>query len=70
MDSPDQGAKGIPVTSINYENQILKLEISNAGIQYKGTLDKENVFIGTFKQAGQSFPLNLTKVKLVKETSK
>ena len=67
MDSPDQGAKGIPVTSINYENQILKLEISNAGIQYEGTLDKENVFIGTFKQAGQSFPLNLTKEKLEKE---
>ena len=24
MDSPDQGAKGIPVTSTNYENSILK----------------------------------------------
>tara|TARA_R110001592_G_scaffold362525_1_gene676624 strand:- start:4959 stop:6335 length:1377 start_codon:yes stop_codon:yes gene_type:complete len=64
MDSPDQGAKGIPVTSISYENQTLKLEVSSAGIQYEGTLNKENVFVGTFKQGGQSFPFNLTKEKV------
>lgn len=67
MDSPDQGAKGIPVTSTSYENSILKLEISSAGIQYEGTLDKENIFVGTFIQAGQSFPLNLTREKPEKE---
>ncbi len=67
MDSPDQGSKGIPVTSTSYENSILKLEISNAGIQYEGTLDKENAFVGTFKQGGQSFPLVLTKTKVEKE---
>ena len=67
MDSPDQGAKGIPVTLINYENQTLKLEVSNAGIQYEGTLNNENVFVGTFKQGGQSFPLNLTKEKVEAE---
>lgn len=67
MDSPDQGAKGIPVTSTNYENSILKLEVSNAGIQYEGTLDKNNAFVGTFKQGGQSFPLVLTKEEIEKE---
>jgi len=67
MDSPDQGAKGIPVTLINYENQTLKIEVLNAGIQYEGTLNKENVFVGTFKQGGQSFPLNLTKGKVEAE---
>lgn len=67
MDSPDQGAKGIPVTSTSNENSILKLEISAAGIQYEGTLDKKNVFIGTFKQSGQSFPLDLTREKPEKE---
>jgi len=67
MDSPDQGAKGIPVTSTSYENSILKLEVSNAGIQYEGTLDKNNAFIGTFKQGGQSFPLVLTKEEIEKE---
>jgi len=67
MDSPDQGAKGIPVTSTSYENSILKLEVSNAGIQYEGMLDKNNTFVGTFKQGGQSFPLVLTKKEIEKE---
>ena len=67
MDSPDQGAFGIPVTSVSYENSILKLEILTAGIRYKGTLDKDSVFVGAFKQRGQSFPLNLTKSKVEKE---
>ena len=69
MDSPDQGATGIPVTSIIYKNSILKLIISTAGIQYQGTLNQENIFIGTFKQSGQSFPLNLAKEKFKKQTN-
>lgn len=60
LDSPDQGAKGIPVTSTSFENSILKLEISNAGITYEGTLNEENTFVGSFRQGGQSFPMVLT----------
>ena len=66
MDSPDQGAKGIPVTSITYKNTSIKLEISSAGIIYEGSLTKENFIEGIFKQAGQSFPLKLTKRKIEK----
>jgi len=61
MDSPDQGAKGIPVTSTRFENPVLTIEVSNANIEYTGTFDKENNFTGTFKQHGQSFPLNLSR---------
>ncbi|MCD6332950.1 MAG: linear amide C-N hydrolase [Bacteroidales bacterium] len=61
MDVPKQGAIGIPVTTISYENSILKFEITDAGIQYEATLNKENAFVGTFKQGGQSFPLVLSK---------
>ena len=67
MDSPDQGATGIPVMSTSYKNSILTMEISTLGILYEGTLDDKNVFVGTFKQSGQSFPLNLTKEKVEKE---
>ena len=67
MDSPDQGARGIPVTSTSFKNSILEFEVANAGIKYKGTLEKENVIVGTFKQAGQSFPMNLTREELEKE---
>jgi uncharacterized protein len=61
MDSPDQGAKGIPVTSTSFENSVLKLTVSNLGIEYQGTLGIDNVIVGNFKQAGMSFPLSLSK---------
>ncbi len=64
MDSPDQGAFGIPVSSISYESPILKIEIATAGIQYEGSLDKGDTIVGVFKQRGGSFPLGLTKRKV------
>ncbi len=67
MDSPDQGAKGIPVTSASFENSVLKLAVKNLGVEYEGTLDKNNIINGTFRQAGQSFPMNLTREKIAKE---
>ena len=70
MDSPDQGAKGIPTTSTNFENSILKITIANAKIEYEGTLGKDNSIVGTFKQGGQSFPMNLSKEVIEKEKLK
>lgn len=67
MDSPDQGAKGIPTTTTSFENSILKISIASAKIEYEGTLGQDNVIVGTFKQGGQSFPMNLSKEKIEKE---
>ncbi|MCX8473369.1 MAG: alpha/beta fold hydrolase [Sediminibacterium sp.] len=67
MDSPDQGAKDIPTTSTNFENSVLKITIASAKIEYEGTLGQDNVIVGTFKQGGQSFPMNLSKEKIEKE---
>lgn len=67
MDSPDQGAKGIPTTTTNFENSILKITIANAKIEYEGTLGKDNIIVGTFKQGGQSFSMNLSKKVIEKE---
>ncbi|MBU0472886.1 MAG: alpha/beta hydrolase [Bacteroidetes bacterium] len=67
MDSPDQRAKGITVTTTSFDNSILKLEMSNEGIKYEGTLRDENSFVGTFKQGDQSFPLVLTIREVEKE---
>lgn len=66
MDSPDQGAKGIPAKA-SFENPILKIEIAMAKIAYEGTLGEDNIIAGKFKQGGQSFPLNLSKTKIEKE---
>lgn len=60
MDSPDQGANGIPVTSTTFENSIIKFEIANLFISYNGEL-KGNEIIGIFKQGGLEFPMNLSK---------
>ena len=69
MDSPDQGAKGIPVTTTSFDHSTLKLAVTNARIEYEGTLNKDNIIIGNFKQAGQSFPMDLSKVKIEKEST-
>ena len=61
MDSPDQGVKGIPTTSTNFENSTIEIAISNAGIKYVGILNENNSIVGTFNQRGQSFPMNLSK---------
>ncbi len=67
MDSPDQGAKGIPVTSTTFEDSKLKIEIANLKAEYNGEL-KENKFEGTFKQSGMEFPMNLSKEHIVKQS--
>lgn len=61
MDSPDQGAKGIPVTTTTFENGILKLAIPAGKIEYEGVLSDNAVIVGNFKQMGQVFPLNLSR---------
>ncbi|MCF6348754.1 MAG: alpha/beta hydrolase [Flavobacteriaceae bacterium] len=61
MDSPDQGAKEIPVTSVDFENNVLKLKIDNANITYEGVLKTKDTIIGNFVQSGQSFSLTLIK---------
>ena len=63
MDSQDQKAFGIPVTYTSFNDSIIKLEISNAGIEYLGTLNKEFNFVGVLKQSGVIFPMVLTTDK-------
>lgn len=62
MDSPNQGAKGIPVTSVLFENNKLSFTIINLGVEYEGVLQGDSV-AGTFRQNGMELPLTLAKVK-------
>lgn len=68
MDSPDQGAKGIPVKSTNYENGILKIEMPNIKLEYSGEL-KSGTISGNLKQNGMSFPMNLSKEAIQKRVA-
>lgn len=60
MDSPDQGAKGMPVDKVTYEAPTLSIEMEKIGATYQGTFDATaNLFKGEFKQMGYKLPLDL-----------
>jgi pimeloyl-ACP methyl ester carboxylesterase len=64
MDSLDQNAKGIPVTSITRNGSSLKFEIKTIGGSYDGAISTDlSAFTGTWSQLGKSFPLVLKRVK-------
>lgn len=60
MDSPDQGAKDIPVSSVSFENNELKITAEKMKLEYNGTL-QDGAFNGNFKQGNFSIPMNLTR---------
>ena len=62
LDSPDQGAYDLPVDSIFFTENHLKLIMNKLGAEYSGNYNPEkNEIFGNFMQVGQSFPLNLKK---------
>lgn len=60
MDSPNQGAKGIPLSKVLFNGFMLSFELAVGGISYEGLFVEEDIK-GTFKQSGMSFPLDLKK---------
>ncbi|QEE49492.1 alpha/beta fold hydrolase [Flavobacterium alkalisoli] len=69
MDSPDQGAKGIPVTTISFENNTLAFAIPAGKLEYKGTWEN-NIIKGTYKQNGYEIPLDLGRDEIKIEKPK
>jgi hypothetical protein len=63
MDSPDQNAFGIPVTSTKYENSELTIKLPDFGIEYKGKQTSDDLIEGKFTQMGQVFDFKLKKKK-------
>jgi hypothetical protein len=62
MDSPDQGANGVPVISARREGDTLTLQIPNLGAKYQGTIAKDlSAIQGSFTQGGASLPLTLKR---------
>ena len=62
MDSPDQGATGIPISTITFNQPTLHFEIQKFGAGYDGTLSKDSSEIaGNWKQGGAYLPLTLQR---------
>jgi uncharacterized protein len=62
LDSPDQGAKDIPVDKVTFQGGKLSLGAASIGGSYEGTLNAAGTEIdGTWSQGGGSLPLKLTR---------
>lgn len=60
MDSPDQGAKGIPVNSVEINNTEITLNLISIGGLFTGELqDDKQTIKGNWTQGGYTFPLVL-----------
>ena len=64
LDSPDQGQKGLPTTSVTRDGTSLKIEARAIGGVYEGKIAADLSSIdGTFTQMGASHRLLLKRVK-------
>lgn len=60
LDSPDQGAKGIPGKKEYLSDDSVAVKVESLGATYRARL-KDGKLDGTFSQSGMSFPLVMTK---------
>lgn len=60
LDSPDQGAKGIPGKKEYLSDDSIAVKVESIGATYRARL-KDGNLDGTFSQSGLSFPLIMTK---------
>jgi fermentation-respiration switch protein FrsA (DUF1100 family) len=64
LDSPDQGAMGLPVTTVTRDGASLKMEAKQLGGVFEGKIAADRSSIeGTWKQSGGNLPLVLKPVK-------
>jgi uncharacterized protein len=63
MDSPDQGATGIAVSSISFKQPDLQFEVESLGGRYDGNMTQEgSEIVGNWKQGSASLALTLKRL--------
>lgn len=62
MDSPDQGAFGIDCDAVEFEDNVLNIEMKSLRAKYSGQFGGDSIE-GTFTQMGMKFPLVLQRVE-------
>jgi len=63
MDSPDQGAAGIPVATTTFDGTKLSIAMPNIVLTYDGEFKTDSI-VGTFKQGTLSVPMALKKTPI------
>jgi uncharacterized protein len=61
MDNPDLDAYGIPATNLIFEDPFIKIEVNSLQMEYTGELRDKNIIVGTFRQYGLSYDVNLLR---------
>lgn len=68
LDSPDQGAEGIPTDRTTYEKGMLNISMKALGAEFTGKMNTESGAIeGMFSQGGMILPLNVSRVETVEK---
>ena len=63
VDSPDQGALGLPVSATTFANDTLRLDLSKLGASYVGRMAADGASIeGEWHQSGQLLPLTIARI--------
>jgi pimeloyl-ACP methyl ester carboxylesterase len=60
MDSPDQGAFGIPASKTGFDASRPSIEVASIGFLFEGDYKTDSI-TGTFKQGNMSFPLTVKR---------
>jgi len=62
LDSLDQGASGLVISSFTYDKPTVRAELNSVGGVFEGTFDAKRMVIdGNWMQAGQTLPLLMTR---------
>ena len=65
LDSPDQGAKNIPLGHVILDEKNLTIQAPALMGEYKGTITSDSTIDGTWTQRGSGFTVNLKKLSTV-----
>ncbi|MEP4891940.1 MAG: alpha/beta fold hydrolase [Aliiglaciecola sp.] len=61
LDSPAQGATGIPINDVEVTAQAVSFKVSAIGMTFTGNFSDANTIIGTFTQGSAQLPLTLNR---------
>jgi fermentation-respiration switch protein FrsA (DUF1100 family) len=71
LDSPDQGAQGIPVASVEIDGLNVNFDVPAVGGQYCGRIDpKEPKIAGEWHQGGRAIAVDLVKIEQVEKITR
>jgi hypothetical protein len=70
MDSVDQGAMNMPVTSVTYQKPAIRFEMEAINGTFEGNLnDQDDQMAGTWTQLGKKYPLTFQRTKTNTQTA-